>query len=401
MVGYNECMPFYSLYVHIPFCRRRCGYCDFNTYAGQAARIPDYVQALCREIQGVADAAGERLPVHTLYFGGGTPSLLSAEQVDAVLRTARAGFDLQPEAEITLEANPGTVTLAGLRALRKAGVNRLSLGMQSAQPDELATLDRQHAPADVTQAVAWARQAGFDNLSLDLIYGIPRQTLESWRSSLDAALDLNPEHLSLYSLTVEQGTPLERWVAGGLIPEPDDDLAADQYEWAMQRLDTAGFEQYEISNWARITGLGASHASRHNLQYWLGEPYLSFGAGAHGYANGYRTANCLRISDYLRRMLAPELLKFPFSPANVKRTPIDAHTAMQETMMVGLRLTQTGVSRVGFAQRFGQDMLDVFGKEIALLRGQGLLEWTDEGTRLRLTPHGRLLGNRVFIEFVG
>ncbi len=400
-MGYNGCMSFYSLYVHIPFCRRRCGYCDFNTYAGQNERIPYYVQAICREIQGVADAADKRLPVHTLYFGGGTPSLLSAEQVDAVLCSARAGFDLLPEAEITLEANPGTVTLEGLRALRKTGVNRLSLGMQSAQPDELSTLDRQHAPADVMQAVAWARQADFDNLSLDLIYGIPRQTLESWQLSLHAALDLNPEHLSLYSLTVEQGTPLERWVAGGLIPEPDDDLAADQYEWAMQRLDSAGFEQYEISNWARKTEPGTSLASRHNLQYWLGEPYLGFGAGAHGYANGYRTANCLRISDYLRRMLAPDTLKFPFSPANVKRTPIDTHTAMQESMMVGLRLTQSGVSRAGFAQRFGKDMLDIFGKEIALLTGQGLLEWADGDDRLRLTLHGRLLGNRVFIQFVG
>lgn len=400
-MGYNGGMSLYSLYLHIPFCRRRCGYCDFNTYAGQGAQIPAYVTALCRELRGVAQAAGENLRVHTVYFGGGTPSLLEPDQVARILAEIRAGFDLQADAEITLEANPGTVTQEGLCALRAAGVNRISLGMQSALPAELATLDRQHHPGDVGQAVGWARKAGINNLSLDLIYGIPGQTLPGWQASLEAALELRPQHLSLYSLTLEPGTPLQRRVAGGQVASPEDDLAADQYELAMDQLAAAGYEQYEISNWARRNAAGELLCSRHNLQYWLGEPYLGLGAGAHGYAGGFRTANVLRIGTYLNRMVKDTREVFPFSPANASRVAIDRKNAMQETMMVGLRLTQVGVSRERFLERFGVEMESVFGPEIDLLTQQGLLEWSGGHESLRLTRRGRLLGNRVFREFVG
>ncbi len=392
-------MEAYSLYLHIPFCRHRCAYCDFNTYAGQENLIPRYVDALCREMQFVAKAAPGRIPLHTIFFGGGTPSLLSAAQVGQVLEQAAACFDLQPGAEITLEANPGTVTLEHLRGLRAAGANRLSYGVQSAHPDDLRLLERQHTYLDAVQAVEWSRKAGFDNLNLDLIFGVPFQTLERWQRSLELVLGLHPEHLSLYALTVEHGTPFQKWAGRGLVPMPDDDLAADMYNWASERLDDAGFQQYEISNWARTATDGALLLSRHNLQYWLNHPYLGLGAGAHGYAGGTRTANVLGIRAYIERVESGQPREFPLGPALANATPVDARTAMQETMMVGLRLVQRGVSGAEFAARFGCGLEDAFGEPITRLVGQGLLEW--HAGSLRLTPRGRLLGNRVFREFVG
>ena len=289
----------YSLYFHIPFCVHRCAYCDFNTYAGQEAFIPAYVEALVREIEAVAASAPDRLPVHTIFFGGGTPSLLSPEHFERILGAIRKNFDLKPiidersvvtnsvvPPEISLEANPGTVSLASLKGLRKAGFNRISFGVQSSHPEELRLLERIHDFFDVIESVKEARQAGFENLNLDLIYGLPQQTLERWQESLKRAVGLNPEHLSLYALTIEHDTPFGRWMAQGLMPLPDPDAAADMYEWASQYLQAQGYEQYEISNWAR-----PGYPCRHNLQYWRNEPYLGFGAGAHGCAANLRIAN--------------------------------------------------------------------------------------------------------------
>jgi len=392
-------MEAHSLYLHIPFCRHRCAYCDFNTYAGQEDNIPRYVNALCREMELVSDAAGERVPVHTIFFGGGTPSLIPAGDVARILEQAARCFDLQPGAEITLEANPGTVTLEHLRALRLAGVNRLSYGVQSAHPDDLRLLERQHTYLDAVQAVEWSRRAGFDNLSLDLIFGVPFQTMERWQRSVELVLGLHPEHLSFYALTVEHGTPFQHWAARGLVPAADDDLAADMYEWAGERLEGAGFEQYEISNWARRGQEGALLLSRHNLQYWLNRPYLGLGAGAHGYAAGVRTANVLGIGAYIARCRDAAPRDFPLGPALANAVVVDETAAMQETMMVGLRLVELGVSNTQFMDRFGRALTDVFGEQITRLAGQGLLEWQND--RLRLTRRGRLLGNRVFMEFVG
>ncbi|HNS37813.1 MAG TPA: radical SAM family heme chaperone HemW, partial [Anaerolineaceae bacterium] len=276
-----------SLYVHIPFCRRRCGYCDFNTYAGMESWIAHYSAALKQEITEVALAAGARLPVGTVFWGGGTPSLLPIEQIALIKNAYSQYYLLLPDAEITLEANPGTVSLPWLTELRRLGFNRLSFGMQSANPAELRLLDRAHAPQDVQSAVAWSRQVGFDNLNLDLIYGLPNQRLSDWQNTLSAALQLEPEHLSLYSLIVEPGTPLAAQVESGRLPPPDDDLAADMMDLAAEVLSAAGFVQYEISNFAR----GLEHSCHHNLQYWRNLPYLGFGAGAHGSAAGWRTAN--------------------------------------------------------------------------------------------------------------
>jgi oxygen-independent coproporphyrinogen-3 oxidase len=386
-----------SLYLHIPFCSHRCAYCDFNTYAGQEGSIPAYVDALCREIEFTGRNAPEKLTLHTVFFGGGTPSLLTPIQFAVVLRSISDAFILS-EPEITIEANPGTVSLADLRDLHSLGINRISYGVQSANPSELRMLERTHSYFDVIKAVTWARRAGFDNLNLDLIYGLPLQTLDDWSATVKLILGIAPEHLSLYALTLEHGTPFGRWSARGLIPTPDPDLAAEMYEWAGETLEFAGYQHYEISNWSKL-GLEC----RHNLQYWRGLPYLSAGAGAHGYANGYRYSNVLRIKTYIERLNRQpcECLDspFPLTPATVKHHRQTLQDDMSEFMMTALRLTREGVSTQTFRERFGREMKAVFGEEVEDLIRLGLLEW--QANRLCLTRRGRLLGNQVFLRFVG
>lgn len=394
-------MKSHSLYLHIPFCHHRCGYCDFNTYAGLESLIPAYVDALCREAELSAWSARSRLPVCTVFFGGGTPSLLPAPEVERILRTLGDCFDLRPGLEITLEANPGTVSHDYLCELRHLGINRLSLGMQSAHLGELSLLEREHDYDDVVNAVAWARQAGFENLNLDLIFGLPYQAMETWQQNLTLALNLSPEHLSLYALTLEHGTPMENWVSRGLLSEPDPDLAADMYEWASNRLAQEGYQQYEISNWARLDSSGMTLACQHNLQYWRNLPYLGLGAGAHGYVGGVRTANVLSPASYIKRCKNGEAGEFPRTPATADVLPIEPDTEMRETMMMGLRLTREGVSRSTFERRFGRSMEEVFGQEIEQLWEMRLLEWGgDGGDIVRLTDRGKLLGNQVFMRFI-
>jgi oxygen-independent coproporphyrinogen III oxidase len=394
----------YSLYFHIPFCTHRCAYCDFNTYAGQEDSIPAYVDALCTEIEFVGRRFPEGNQVHTIFFGGGTPSLLSPNQFEIIFLSIGKHFGLTENTEITIEANPGTVSLEQLRKLRAIGINRISFGVQSANSEELGMLERAHDFFDVINSVSWARSAGFDNLNLDLIYGLPEQTLKTWQTSVRRILDLNPNHISAYALTLEHGTPFGRWSKRGLLPLPDPDLAAEMYEWASDAFESAGYFQYEISNWAK-----PNHECVHNLQYWRGLPYLGLGAGAHGYANGYRYSNVLRIKTYIERMndVRHSTFDFPLSPATVNhhhQTPPDE---VSEYMMTGLRLTYEGIDASAFRQRFGSDLKDVYQKEIHELIRFGLLEWnqkTSENTEsaevLRLTKRGRLLGNQVFMRFI-
>ncbi|HRE25055.1 MAG TPA: radical SAM family heme chaperone HemW, partial [Anaerolineales bacterium] len=285
----------YSLYLHIPFCQVRCAYCDFNTYAGLDDLITPYSRALAAEVEGVGEAGGRPM-AHTVFFGGGTPSLLPLGDLSRVLDAIRASFHLAADAEITLEANPGTVTRDYLFGLRALGVNRLSFGVQSTHPHELRLLDRMHLFGDAAQAVSWARAAGFDDLNLDLIFALPHQTLDRWRQTVERTLALGPDHISAYALSLEHGTPMRAWVYRGLLPLPDPDVAADMYLLADELLVRNGFEQYEISNWSR-----PGRACRHNLQYWRNEPYLGFGAGAHGYAQGQRYANVLAPTAYIER----------------------------------------------------------------------------------------------------
>ncbi len=284
--------------------------------------------------------------------------------------------------------------------------------MQSAHPLELAFLERQHRFDDVLESVKWARQTGIDNLNLDLIFGLPEQSIEIWEGTLTQALNLAPEHFSLYALTLEQGTPMHTWANRGLIPEPDPDLAAEMYELACEKLSLAGYLQYEISNWARAKGVheinnenlhpAPDWACRHNLQYWRNQPYFGFGAGAHGFLDGFRTSNTLSPAAYIRQSSeSADRHPFPFTPATANFHPIDQQTEMGETMMMGLRLTREGVSRAGFRARFDQDIYEIFAFQIDKLMDWGLLEWANSDQDiLRLTPRGRLLGNRVFSEFV-
>jgi oxygen-independent coproporphyrinogen-3 oxidase len=292
--------------------------------------------------------------------------------------------------------------------------------------EELRMLERTHDFFTVIEAVTSARKAGFDNLNLDLIYALPEQTLQTWQTTVKRILDLHPEHISAYALTLEHGTPFGRWSSKGMLPIPDPDLAAEMYEWVSEMLEVAGYVQYEISNWAKhrqtskvesqvpdvqrstfdLRPSTPSLACRHNLQYWRGLPYLAFGAGAHGYANGYRYSNALRIKTYIERISNSQILKslvsnlaFPLSPATVNQHKQTIQDDMSEFMMTGLRLTQEGVLEYEFQTRFGKSLRDVYGNEIEELLKLGLIESQTSGV-LRLTKRGRLLGNQVFMRFV-
>lgn len=387
-----------SLYLHIPFCRHRCAYCDFNTYTGLGALQGAYAAALAAEVAQVGEAgareAGAPLPVHTIFFGGGTPSLMEAADLAQILGAVRHVFALEPAAEITLEANPGTVDGAYLAAIRALGINRLSFGMQSAVAAELALLERSHNYEDVAEAVALSRAAGFDNLSLDLIYGLPDQSLASWQQSLEAALALQPDHLSLYCLTIEVGTPMERWLHSGRINLPDPDLAAEQYELACARLGAAGWQHYEISNWA-LPG----RACRHNLTYWRNNPYLGLGAGAHGYVGGVRYHVVKQPRTYLRRLeQADRHAPYPLSAAVAASHRLDEAEMIADMMITRLRLLEEGLDMNAFSHRFGRTVDDLYGETVAQLTRWGLLQQRDG--RLLLTERGRFLSNQVFYRFL-
>jgi oxygen-independent coproporphyrinogen-3 oxidase len=395
-----------SLYIHIPFCNHRCGYCDFNTFTGIQHLIPIYSQAVCTEIEYLSQYAMEQLTIKSIYFGGGTPSLVPEIYLEKILSCIENNFNLLPSPEITIEANPGTISKNYLKNIHSLGVNRISIGMQSANSKELTLLERLHSYDDVVRAVVWSRATGIKNLNLDLIFGLPHQVLESWLTTLEAALSLQPEHLSLYALTLEHGTPMQHKVETGLLPEPDPDLVADMYEAASERLAEAGFVQYEISNWARMNNSGELYSCQHNLQYWRNLPYLGLGAGAHGFINHYRTVDVSSPEAYIksmknRRQQIKERNLFPSTPGTIELNPIDADTEIAETMMMGLRLVVEGVSNQEFEQRFRTSLQMRFGVQIDRLISFGLLEWAGaQGERLRLTQKGYLLGNQVFTEFV-
>lgn len=381
----------YGVYVHIPFCAHICSYCDFNTYAGQASRIPAYVAALKRETVLWAPRFDGRV-AGSLFLGGGTPSLLAPEQIAAVLAACRATFAVAPDAEITIESNPNDLTAGYCESLLQAGVNRISIGAQTLDKRGLRVLGRLHETGQTASAAAAARSAGFANISLDFIYGWPGQTLAGWRAELAQILGgrvggTPPDHLSLYGLIVEPGTPLADAVARGIMRPVDDDAAADMYETAIELLAGAGWTHYEISNWSASPAL----ASRHNAVYWRNGDYAGLGAGAHGHVAGTRTMNQPSPRRYIERLRAGE------SPVTNSET-IDARTAMGETMMLGLRLLAEGVATEAFLGRHGTTLDDQFVPVLRRLNNQGLIEAT--GERVRLTARGALLANAVSAEFL-
>ena len=390
-----------ALYIHIPFCETKCPYCDFNTYAGIEQLIPSYVQALCRELELWGRLLG-RPPVRTVFLGGGTPSYLPVDEIGEVLHTVHEAFDLDPDAEVTLEANPDDCTEARLEAYPALGVNRVSLGVQSLDDRLLGMLGRRHTAAQAIDAYRTVTEAGFDNVSIDLMYGLPDQTMVDWRRTLEGASEMSPPHISLYCLTLEGGTPMEGWVASGDLPRPNDDLAADMYLLAEETLARRHYRHYEISNWA-VPG----YESRHNLVYWRNEPYLGVGPGAHSYLGGVRFWNLKSPRDYVRRVqeLAPpsEADGRPIAeivdgmPMVERSETIDRRLEMAETLMMGLRL-DTGVGVDEFVTRFGEAPAAVHGDAIDELSSVGLLD--DADGRLRLTDRGRILGNEVFSRFL-
>lgn len=394
-----------SLYIHIPFCHKKCHYCDFNSYAGLLGWRTKYVRALVREISLAGQAArmpdGARRRCRTIFFGGGTPSLLKASEIAAILQAAQAAFAVDADAEITLEANPGTLEYHHLGELRATGVNRLSMGAQSFDADLLRWMGRIHSAEEIVTAVHAARQAGFTNLNLDFIFALPDQTLAQWTDTLDRALALAPDHLSLYSLIVEPETPLFDWVEAGTVNPASDDAAADMYLLAQARLAQAGYAQYEISNWAR-----AGHQCNHNLTYWHNLPYIGVGAGAHSSFAGRRFAAVRPVAGYVAALggdWEPTATTFGTvgGPVTDSETVDDA-TAMSQTAILALRLN-AGLDIDHFARRFGVTFAATFGARLTDLVAGGFVEYVGDaetGRRLRLTERGRLVGNEVFERFL-
>jgi oxygen-independent coproporphyrinogen-3 oxidase len=375
-----------SLYIHIPFCAHICPYCDFTTYAGKQSLIPRYVDALCQEI---AVAQCDR-PIHSVFIGGGTPSLLESGQIARILGTCHSTFDITEDAEVTMEANPNGLDRDRLAGYREAGVGRLSIGAQTFDRRGLRTLGRQHEAADVLVALGHARDAGFDRLSLDMIFAWPGQSLERFAADLDAVLGL-PEgfltHLSLYSLIVEPGTPFADAQARGILQMPDDDASAAMYELAIARLGERGWTHYEVANWA----IGDEARSVHNMQYWRNGDFFGFGAGAHGTVRGVRRMNHLLPERYCAAVEAGE-------PTWSNEEIIAAEIAEGETMMLGLRLLQDGVGREAFRARHGRTLDEAFGTTVADLVAIGML--VDAEGQVRLTDQGLMLANDVAERFL-
>jgi oxygen-independent coproporphyrinogen-3 oxidase len=371
----------FGVYLHVPFCRVRCGYCDFNTYTSgelRGARQDEYADTLLREIELAARVLSERgplRPARTVFFGGGTPTLLPPGDLARMLDGVRAAFGIAADAEVTVEANPDTVTDAVVHDLATAGVTRMSIGMQSAVPHVLAALDRTHEPANVRTALGAARRAGLD-VSLDLIYGAPGETLADWRASLEEAIALCPDHISAYALIIEDGTKLARQIRRGEVPAPDDDLQADMYELADDLLSSAGYEWYEISNWARES----SQRSRHNLAYWQGTDWWGFGPGAHSHIAGVRFWNVKHPAAYAQRLAAGE------SPGAGREIP-DAEARALESVLLRTRI------------REGMPVADLLGEgrhAVAALIADGLVEGPAAVRgRVVLTLRGRLLADAV------
>jgi oxygen-independent coproporphyrinogen-3 oxidase len=445
-----------GIYIHVPFCERKCTYCNFNTTDFQAELATAYVSALKREIGywGTRLARPEsepglspRLRVDSVYLGGGTPSIVEADLLAALIDACRAAFDVADGSEITIEINPGTLSRQKMEAWRRAGINRASIGVQSFIDSELVSLSRTHCAADARRTVEALRESGFDNISLDLIAGLPEQTLSGWEFNLEQAIALEPEHLSLYLLEIKDGTQLYSQVKRGLRPRPDDDLAAEMYRMMCDATRAAGFEHYEISNFARIlpvpvaiatplpgatatatvpgapsvrrapsvlravaTGLGGDTVPRavasgstnpppeggttnrsvHNMKYWTGASFYGMGCGAHSYDGRSRWVNIKKTESYVESVTSK-------GHGIAETTALSDADRASEALFMGLRLIE-GVDLIQFRSDYGLDIQERYGSELARLADAGLVQ--TDGSRLTLTDRGLLLSNEVFVSFV-
>lgn len=391
-----------ALYIHIPFCATKCPYCDFNTYAGIESLIPSYSAALSRELE-IWGALLDTPKVTTVFFGGGTPSYIGIEHISEIFSSFENFYNVQKDAEITLEINPDDVTYPFALALNDLGFNRVSIGVQSLDDNLLTMLGRRHNADQAETAYTQLRSAGFNNISLDLMYGLPNQSLQQWSATLDKVLHMAPEHISLYCLTLEQGTPMEYQVRVGKLARPDDDLAADMYQLAESKLAEQGYTQYEISNWTQ-----PNRSSTHNLVYWKNGSYIGVGPGAHSSLHNHRFSNLNSPRQYINKLKSTKISNYQpwqkLTEEKLRNLPfiddveaLEKGIQMGETMMLGLRLNE-GIHLDSFNQRFGQDLRHVYTEELEDLTNLGLLHYDEES--LKLTDKGRLLGNEVFARFL-
>jgi len=374
-----------AVYIHIPFCTNKCHYCDFNSVVLQGQPVMEYLQALEREMAYTVQQMPPQM-IDTIFVGGGTPTVLTPEQMAYFLRSVRTYFPNQADhVEFSMEANPGTVDEEKLAAMKEGGVNRISFGVQSFDNRLLQDIGRIHDTSDVYRSLEAARKAGFTNLSIDLMFGLPNQTLEQLDRSVSAALQLDLPHYSIYSLKVEENTLFYKLYQRDELPLPDEDTELAMYRLIMDRLQAAGYEQYEISNFAR-----PGFESRHNMTYWRNEPYYGIGAGAHGYAARLRHMNIKGVQPYIRACQT--------GLPRAEEYAVSEQEAMEDFMMVGLRMLR-GVRDEDFRSQFQLSISDAFGQTIRRLIGQGLLERTEDG--YKLSKQGLIYGNDVFGSFLG
>ncbi len=377
-----------AFYIHIPYCVKRCGYCDFNTYTPSELKITEgltqisnsYIDLLLMEIKAAKVQVGQSANVPSIFFGGGTPSLMQPDDIGRVISTIKSEFTLLPDAEITMECNPDTVTKESLAAFRAIGVNRVSFGMQSAVKHVLATLDRTHNPENLLQVTTWAKEVGFSEISVDLIYGTPGESLADWQTSIDAALTLPITHISAYALIIEEGTKLAAQIKRGEVAQVDDDLTAEKYLVADKAFTAAGFEWYELSNWAKSGSL-----SKHNLAYWLGDNWWGAGPGAHSHLNGKRFWNVKHPNLYKERVLANQS---PVADSEV----LEELQIESERLMLSLRLP-SGVDK--------QSLNELQLAELSSYVESGHLDQANWNQgRATLTLDGRLIADRILRQIL-
>ena len=387
-----------GIYIHIPFCERKCTYCNFNTtdfFESVAAR---YIEAVAREVtywgETLEREAGKRLQVDTIFFGGGTPSIVEAEQLALLTRRCAEVFEVSRDSEVTIEINPATFSRGKVEGWLAAGINRASVGVQSFIDRELLSLSRTHTSDDARSTIALLREAGLNNISLDLIAGLPEQSLEDWEYNLHEATSIRPEHLSLYLLELKEGTQLHGQIKRGVRPRPDDDLAAEMYRMICDATAASGYEQYEISNFALFDDSNVSktspYRSAHNLKYWTGAPFYGVGCGAHSYDGQARWSNVLQTEAYIEQVNS-------MGHAIRERNTLSSTDRAAEALFMGLRLSE-GINLNAFQSEYGIDVVERYADDLPRLADAGLVKF-DEG-RLVLTPAGRLLSNEVFVSFV-
>lgn len=373
-----------SLYIHIPFCKAKCNYCDFNSFAGREVDIPAYFDALKIEIEGYKEKLQD-YELRTIFIGGGTPSLVETKYIYEILDLLNNSFNIANNAEISMESNPGTLLYEKLLSYKSMGINRLSMGLQAWQERLLKSLGRIHSAEEFVENFNLAKKVGFENINVDLIFGLPSQTLKDWLKTLRKVIELQPSHISCYSLKIEDGTVMGSQLYKGEIDAPDEALDRNMYYAAIDILGKKGYKQYEISNFARV-----GYECKHNLVYWRAEQYIGIGAGAHSYINGERFNNVSIPDKYIE-----SVLKNQNKIENVEK--IDLAGQISEFIILGLRLNE-GISRNKFKELFDKDIFDVYGSKIEQLFKKGLLNM--DGDKLMLTSSGLDYANQVFVEFI-